>query len=54
MMMTRFEGCLILDWMFGATEQRKVIKTASNIYWLGEIFTLIVKNCFWRFRFFLF
>ena len=37
--------CLILDWLFGATE-KEGIKTASDICWIGEDLTLVFKSCF--------
>ena len=33
-------------------QNKKTIKTARNVFWVSEEFTLIVKNCFQRFRFF--
>ena len=53
-MMKRFKGlywwkglkvCLTLDWMFGGTE-KKVIKTASIIYWIGEDLPLLLGIVF--------
>ena len=48
--MKRPKGLFNLDWMLGATEPRKIIKTICNIFWIGEELTFADKNCFWRFR----